>query len=100
MLAATCICGSDLWPYRGSEPVHWRRMEPQYVGTVVEVGEASRPSSPAFFVVGSFCIPRQCAITVPASRCTAAAAQGERLRRHTRRRAGRSTLAVALAEEH
>ena len=21
-LAATCICGSDLWPYRGMEPVH------------------------------------------------------------------------------
>src|SRR4051794_34971815 len=20
-LAATCICGSDLWPYRGAEPV-------------------------------------------------------------------------------
>ena len=21
-LAATCICGSDLWPYRGAEPIH------------------------------------------------------------------------------
>ena len=24
-LAATCICGSDLWPYRGAQPVHEQR---------------------------------------------------------------------------
>lgn len=39
-LAATCICGSDLWPYRGMEPVHEQRMGHEYVGTVVEVGGA------------------------------------------------------------
>ena len=46
-LAATCICGSDLWPYRGAQPVHERRMGHEYVGTVTEVGSASQPSSPA-----------------------------------------------------
>ena len=39
-LAATCICGSDLWPYRGAQPVHEQRMGHEYVGTVVEVGSA------------------------------------------------------------
>ena len=28
-LAATCICGSDLWPYRGAQPVHEQRMSEQ-----------------------------------------------------------------------
>ena len=37
-LAATCICGSDLWPYRGAQPVHERRMGHEYVGTVTGVG--------------------------------------------------------------
>ena len=40
-LAATCICGSDLWPYRGAQPVHEQRMGHEYVGTVVEVGSVS-----------------------------------------------------------
>lgn len=42
-LAATCICGSDLWPYRGAQPVHEQRMGHEYVGTVVEVGSAGGP---------------------------------------------------------
>ncbi|NHF74521.1 zinc-dependent alcohol dehydrogenase family protein [Paracoccus xiamenensis] len=54
-LAATCICGSDLWPYRGiSEqdgPVH---MGHEYCGTVVEVGSEVRNIKPGQFVVGSF----------------------------------------------
>src|SRR5204863_4274200 len=37
-LSATCICGSDLWPYRGlqdvNEPMH---MGHEYCGIVVEV---------------------------------------------------------------
>ena len=37
-LAATCICGSDLWPYRGAEPVRDQPMGHEYVGTVTEVG--------------------------------------------------------------
>ncbi|WP_404925868.1 zinc-dependent alcohol dehydrogenase family protein [Mesorhizobium sp. ORM16] len=55
-LSATCICGSDLWPYRGlqplNEPMH---MGHEYCGVVVEVGSAVRTVKPGQFVVGSFC---------------------------------------------
>ena len=37
--SATCICGSDLWPYRGIEPVDGPApMGHEYVGIVEEVG--------------------------------------------------------------
>ena len=79
-LAATCICGSDLWSYRGSEPVHEQRMGHEYVGTVVEVGEAVTTVEPGDFVVGSFCIScgecATCRSGYP-SRCTTAATQGD-----------------------
>ena len=79
-LAATCICGSDLWPYRGLEPVHEKRMGHEYVGTVVEVGAAVTTVKPGDFVVGSFCIScGECAICRAGypSRWTTAAAQGD-----------------------
>jgi len=54
-LAATCVCGSDLWPYRGANavtaPMH---MGHEYCGTVVEVGSEVRVIKPGQFVVGSF----------------------------------------------
>lgn len=54
-LAATCICGSDLWPYRGLSPVDKpMHMGHEYCGTVVEVGSAVRSVKPGQFVVGSF----------------------------------------------
>jgi threonine dehydrogenase-like Zn-dependent dehydrogenase len=54
-LPATCICGSDLWPYRGLDAVE----EPfpighEYVGVVEEVGSQVRSIRPGQFVVGSF----------------------------------------------
>lgn len=53
-LAATCICGSDLWGYRGVEhPDHWP-MGHEYVGVVEEVGSEVRTVRPGDFVVGSF----------------------------------------------
>ena len=56
-LSVTCICGSDLWPYRGisplGEPMH---MGHEYCGVVVEVGSEVRTVKPGQFVVGSFCI--------------------------------------------
>ena len=79
-LAATCICGSDLWPYRGAQPVHEQRMGHEYVGTVVEVGSAVTTVRPGDFVVGSFCIScGECLIcrTGYPSRCATAAAQGD-----------------------
>ena len=54
-LSATCICGSDLWPYRGVEPVDGPRpMGHEYVGVVEEVGRAVATIKPGQFVVGSF----------------------------------------------
>jgi threonine dehydrogenase-like Zn-dependent dehydrogenase len=54
-LSATCVCGSDLWPYRGvdkmAEP---SPMGHEYVGIVEEVGKAVRNVRPGQFVVGSF----------------------------------------------
>ncbi|MFE0014104.1 zinc-dependent alcohol dehydrogenase family protein [Mesorhizobium sp. NPDC059054] len=56
-LSASCICGSDLWPYRGlqplGEPTH---MGHEYCGVVVEVGSEVRTIRPGQFVVGSFCL--------------------------------------------
>src|SRR4051812_46413917 len=54
-LAATCVCGFDLWPYRGIEPVSGPSpMRHEYVGVVEEVGGDVRDIKPGQFVVGSF----------------------------------------------
>jgi threonine dehydrogenase-like Zn-dependent dehydrogenase len=54
-LSATCICGSDLWPYRGlnasSEPAP---MGHEYCGIVEEVGRSVTSIKPGQFVIGSF----------------------------------------------
>lgn len=56
-LSATCICGSDLWPYRGLQPMEGpARMGHEYCGVVVETGSAVRTVRPGQFVVGSFCL--------------------------------------------
>ncbi|WP_019937486.1 zinc-dependent alcohol dehydrogenase family protein [Bordetella sp. FB-8] len=56
-LSATCICGSDLWPYRGLNDVNEpRNMGHEYCGVVVEVGSAVTSIKPGQFVVGSFCL--------------------------------------------
>ncbi|MGX9115784.1 zinc-dependent alcohol dehydrogenase family protein [Mesorhizobium sp. BHbsci] len=56
-LSASCICGSDLWPYRGLQPVDRpMHMGHEYCGIVVEVGSEVRTVRPGQFVVGSFCI--------------------------------------------
>ena len=56
-LSATCVCGSDLWPYRGlndiKEPM---AMGHEYCGIVEEVGSAVTSIRPGQFVVGSFCL--------------------------------------------
>jgi threonine dehydrogenase-like Zn-dependent dehydrogenase len=54
-LPATCICGSDLWPYWGIEALEGPRpMGHEYVGMVEEVGSAVTTIRPGQFVVGSF----------------------------------------------
>ena len=53
-LTATCICGSDLWPYRGTEHADHAPMGHEYVGVVEEVGAEVTTVKPGDFVVGSF----------------------------------------------
>ena len=53
-LTATCICGSDLWPYRGAEPVEHQAMGHEYVGVVEEIGSDVTTIKVGDFVVGSF----------------------------------------------
>ncbi len=55
-LTATCICGSDLWPYRGVEPADHQVMGHEYVGVVEDVGSAVKNVKAGDFVVGSFVI--------------------------------------------
>jgi len=52
---ATCVCGSDLWRYRGIQPVP--RPTPighEYVGVVEAVGSQVASVRPGQFVVGGF----------------------------------------------
>jgi threonine dehydrogenase-like Zn-dependent dehydrogenase len=54
-LSASCVCGSDLWPYRGVEKLDGPRpMGHEYVGVVEEVGSQVATIRPGQFVVGSF----------------------------------------------
>jgi threonine dehydrogenase-like Zn-dependent dehydrogenase len=54
-MTATCVCGSDLWPYRGIDPIIMPRpMGHEYCGIVEEVGNAVTQIKPGQFVVGSF----------------------------------------------
>lgn len=54
-LSATCICGSDLWPYRGADQLTGPSpMGHEYVGIVQEIGSAVSTVKPGQFVVGSF----------------------------------------------
>jgi threonine dehydrogenase-like Zn-dependent dehydrogenase len=54
-LSASCVCGSDLWPYRGVEKVDGPQpMGHEYVGVVEEVGAQVTTVRPGQFVVGSF----------------------------------------------
>lgn len=55
-ITATCICGSDLWPYRGVEPADHLHMGHEYVGVVEETGSAVHTVQPGDYVVGSFVI--------------------------------------------
>ncbi|MER6124138.1 zinc-dependent alcohol dehydrogenase family protein [Streptomyces sp. NPDC001795] len=52
---ATCVCGSDLWDYRGINPVGQPHpMGHEYVGIVEEVGSEVISVKPGQFVIGSF----------------------------------------------
>lgn len=54
-VTGTCICGSDLWPYRGAEKVREpSRMGHEYVGIVEQIGDDVAHIAVGDHVVGSF----------------------------------------------
>jgi threonine dehydrogenase-like Zn-dependent dehydrogenase len=54
-VSAACVCGSDLWPYRGVEDLQWPApMGHEYAGIVEEVGADVQTITPGQFVIGSF----------------------------------------------
>src|SRR4051812_28215917 len=54
-VSATCICGSDLWPYRGISPVKKpTAFGHEYCGIVEETGKEVRTIKRGQFVIGSF----------------------------------------------
>ena len=53
-VAASCICGSDLWPYRGTDHPDHMPMGHEYVGVVTEIGADVKNVKIGDFVVGSF----------------------------------------------
>ena len=54
-LSATCVCGSDLWPYRGIEKIDGPSpMGHEYAGVVEQVGSDVTTVKPGQFVIGSF----------------------------------------------
>jgi threonine dehydrogenase-like Zn-dependent dehydrogenase len=54
-LSATCVCGSDLWPYRGTDDYGAAApMGHEYVGIVEAVGAEVTTIQPGQFVIGSF----------------------------------------------
>ena len=55
-VSAGCICGSDLWPYRGENPVRaGSTIGHECVGVVEEVGSEVSAFRPGDFVVVPFC---------------------------------------------
>ncbi|HET9598456.1 MAG TPA: zinc-dependent alcohol dehydrogenase family protein [Anaeromyxobacteraceae bacterium] len=54
-MSATCVCGSDLWPYRGANPITQPTpIGHEYCGIVEEVGKEVRNVRAGQFVIGSF----------------------------------------------
>lgn len=54
-ISAACVCGSDLWPYRGIQSITQPTpMGHEYCGIVEKIGSAVKSIRPGQFVIGSF----------------------------------------------
>lgn len=53
-VTASCVYGSDLWPYRGAQRVDRAPMGHEYVGVVEQIGQEVHVIKPGDYVVGSF----------------------------------------------
>src|SRR5215207_7386987 len=55
-VAAGCVCGSDLWPYRGENPIQaGSTIGHECIGIVEEVGADVKGFRPGDFVIVPFC---------------------------------------------
>jgi threonine dehydrogenase-like Zn-dependent dehydrogenase len=55
-VSAGCICGSDLWPYRGENDIQpGATIGHEMIGVVEEVGAEVRSFKPGDFVIAPFC---------------------------------------------
>ena len=61
-VVAACVCGSDLWGYRGVRPVTPKPTGHEFVGIVEEVGEHVTKIQPGDFVIAPF---YDCDMTCP-----------------------------------
>jgi threonine dehydrogenase-like Zn-dependent dehydrogenase len=62
-VVAACVCGSDLWPYRGVTPTHEpHRIGHEFVGVVEQVGPEVRKIKVGDFVIAPF---YDCDMTCP-----------------------------------
>lgn len=53
-ISATCLCGPDLWPYRGLQPIDGpTSMGQEYRDMVKKVGREVKSIKPGQFVIGS-----------------------------------------------
>ncbi|MET7278340.1 zinc-dependent alcohol dehydrogenase family protein [Kribbella sp. NPDC005582] len=56
-VVASCICGSDLWPYRGENKIKpGSRIGHEFVGIVEEIGAEVRTVKPGDFVIAPFVV--------------------------------------------
>jgi hypothetical protein len=56
-VVASCVCGSDLWPYRGIVPTDEpHRIGHELVGIVEEIGDEVRTVAPGDFVIAPFAL--------------------------------------------
>ncbi|MCA4135407.1 zinc-dependent alcohol dehydrogenase family protein [Arthrobacter sp. M4] len=54
-VTATCVCGSDLWPYRGDDAIDGPSpIGHEYVGVVERIGAEVTSVKPGQFVIGGF----------------------------------------------
>src|SRR5438309_9962778 len=84
-MSATCVCGSDLWDYRGINKVTQPTpIGHEYCGIVEEVGRAVTKIKPGQFVIGSFfASDNTCPTARPATTPPASIASSSAVRRRT-----------------
>ncbi|BAS12278.1 uncharacterized zinc-type alcohol dehydrogenase-like protein YbdR [Arthrobacter sp. Hiyo8] len=56
-VTASCVCGSDLWPYRGVKPTHQpSAIGHEFIGTVESIGDDVTTLAPGDFVIAPFVV--------------------------------------------